>query len=309
MLLVALILAETACIVLLVFQQRLLPRPASEWSCLFVSRNQFAAFTCLVFPVALAIGARVQSRAFLEGRLSNPSAFLYLMAALFAGAIILTGSRAGIVVMTLQMAGFVLIQWKNRRRYPFAMLPFSKVSKVFLSVFAALVLASGAHGVWRHQSSVRRVSSDLSFRSSVMGDTWAMWRSRKWWGTGPGTFAIAFPYYQTLPLEKYYFKHAHCEPLQFLAEFGILGGGLEIIGILMVLKGAVRKGKRCIQVPAFHELEGCGLLLALGGVGLHSLVDFPFRHPLILILACVWGGLLAGCRVIPCKEHTMQQAV
>ncbi len=293
-LLMNLLVAGAAVMAVAVLYRQMNPRILHPWTRMFVSRNHFAAFACLVFPLALTNGARAQYRAFRKGRLSNPSGLSYLVAGLLACTIIMTGSRAGMAVVTLQAAGFGLILWRNRRRYPFAMPPFSKMHKGALLFLAAWVLLAGAYDMWRNPFAAHRVQADLAFRSIVMGDTWAMWRSQPWWGTGPGTFATVFPYYQTLPLEQYYFKHAHCDPLQFLAEFGIFGGGLTLIGFLLILKGAVRHRPFDTQVPAFKELQGAGLLLALGGGFLHSLVDFPLRHPMILLLVGVWIGLLAG---------------
>jgi len=307
--LVALMLAGAGVVALLTLHYRLAPRSAYDWSRLFVSRNQYAAFACLMFPVALTSGARSQYKAFLGGRLSNPSGLWYLVAGLLAVSVIQTGSRAGIGILILQLAGFVWTQWRIRHNHPFAIPPLSPLHKVLLGGALVLALGLGSVSLIRNQPLLRQAGGDLEFRGVVRGDTWSMWRSRKWWGTGPGSFATVFPYYQTLPVDQYYFRHAHCEPLQFMAEYGILGGGLTIMGVALILKGTGRRMGSRRSLPAFKELEAHGLLLALGGVMLHGLVDFPFRHPLNLLLACVWVGLLAGSRVIPCREHTMQQAV
>ena len=291
--LVALMLAGAGALALLTLNHRLVPRSAYDWTWLFVSRNQFAAFACLMFPVALTHGARSQYEAFLGGRLSNPSGLWYLVAGLLAVSVIQTASRAGIVILTLQLAGFIGIQWRIRRIHPFVIPPLSLLRKVLLGSALALAIGLGTVSLIRSQQVLGAAGGDLDFRRVVRSDTWSMWRSRQWWGTGPGAFATVFPYYQTLPVEKYYFRHAHCEPLQFLAEFGLLGGGLTILGAVLILKGARRPPRSSHKLPAFRDLEGYGLLLAVGGVMLHSLVDFPFRHPLILLVTGVWVGLLA----------------
>ncbi len=290
--LIALILAGAGVVALLTWHCRLAPRSAYDWTWLFVSRNQFAAFACLVFPVALTRGARSTYKAFLGGRLSNPSGLWYLVAGLLAVSVLQTGSRAGMAILILQIAGFILIQWRIRRDHPFAIPPLSPLRKVFMGGALALLVGLGIVSLIRYPPVLRPAGGDLDFRGVVRRDTWAMWRSRKWWGTGPGTFSMVFPYYQALPVEHYYFRHAHCEPLQFLGEFGLLGGGLTLLGAGLILKGAVRRSGTSRQMPAFKDLEGQGLRLALGGVLLHGLVDFPFRHPLILLVAGVWVGIL-----------------
>jgi len=147
--------------------------------------------------------------------------------------------------------------------------------------------------------------TDFAFRGMLWSDTLAMWRSRPVWGTGPGSFATVFPYYQSDALGTHFVRHAHNDPLQFLAEFGLLGGAIMLAGVgLILLSAGVQRGGK-------HDdgLYQVGLSAGLCGVLMHSLVDFPLQHPLILLSACVWVGLLAGSRVIPCRKHTMQQAV
>ncbi len=291
--LIALMLAVAGALAMLTMNHRLVPRSPYDWTWLFVSRNQFAAFSCLMFPMALTSGARSQYKAFLDGRLSNPSVLWYLVACLLAVSVIQTGSRAAIAILILQIAGFIGIQWRVRRENPFVIPPLSMLRKVLLGGALALAIGLGTVSLIRNHQLLGAAGGDLEFRSVVRSDTSSMWRSRKWWGTGPGTFATVFPYYQTLPVERFYFRHAHCEPLQFLAEFGILGGVLAILGVGLILKGASRRPRYSQKVPAFKDLEGYGLMLSIGGVALHSLVDFPFRHPLILLVSGIWLGMLA----------------
>ena len=292
--LIAMMLIGAGAVALQTLHHRLVPRSAYDWTWLFVSRNQFAAFACLMFPVALTSGARSQYKAFLGGRLSNPSALWYLLAGLLVASVLQTGSRAGIAILSLQTAGFLWIQWRIRRNHPFILPPLSTLQRFSMGCVLALMIGLGTVALIRTPSPLRPSGGDIEFRGVVRSDTWSMWRARKWWGTGPGTFSMVFPYYQTLPLEDFYFRHAHCEPLQFLGEFGLLGGGLTLFGSALIVKGAVRRlGATSGLLPMRKELEGPGLLLALGGVGLHGLVDFPFRHPLILLVAGVWLGMSA----------------
>jgi len=291
--LAGLMLTGAGLITLMTLHHRLVPRSAYDWSWLFVNRNQFAAFACLMFPVALTGGARSQYRAFLGGRLSNPSGLWYLLAGLLAVSVIQTGSRAAIGILILQTMGYIGIQWRIRRDHPFVIPPLTPWRKILLGGILAMAVGFGTVSLIRNQPVLQAAGGDFYFRGVVRNDTWSMWRSRKWWGTGPGTFATVFPYYQTLPVDQYYFRHAHCEPLQFLAEFGILGGCLIMLGVAFILKGAGRVTGCSGQLPSFRELEGRGLWLALGGVFLHGLVDFPFRHPLILLVCGIWVGMLA----------------
>lgn len=77
--------------------------------------------------------------------------------------------------------------------------------------------------------------------------------------------------------------NVHCDPLQFLSEFGVVGFLLISSGFWILLGGAFRFGK-----------TGKLSLWVLSGaiiVSLHSLIDLPFRCPAILM---EWAFLLAA---------------
>ncbi len=83
--------------------------------------------------------------------------------------------------------------------------------------------------------------------------------------------------------------NAHCDPLQFLAEFGAVGS--------LLLLGCV--GTMLIPLLATGAWRRPGVFLLLVGLLatlMHSLVDLPFRNPAIL---CTWGTILAICSRSP----------
>jgi len=67
-------------------------------------------------------------------------------------------------------------------------------------------------------------------------------------------------------------QFAHCEPLQFAAEWGVAGLGLLVWGLVLAWLAAGRGAAAVWR-------------LALAGVLIHGLVDFPLRAPPILMLA------------------------
>ncbi|MEK7475814.1 MAG: hypothetical protein AAB152_09290 [Candidatus Coatesbacteria bacterium] len=75
-------------------------------------------------------------------------------------------------------------------------------------------------------------------------------------------------------------QFAHCEPLQFAAEWGVAGLGLLLWGLVLAWLAAGRG-------PA------SAWRLALGGVLIHGLVDFPLRAPPILMLAATAIAFMA----------------
>lgn len=304
-LIILIIAVSTAVLSVVVLTQRLEPRDIAvyRWTGLFASPNHFAAFAVLVYPVAITSAIGFQLRAYREAKLSSPAGVLYVAAGVIAASVYLSGSRAGIAIVLLQTLGVSILAVRYLHREGVAGHRWLRVAAYGGLCLALMALVAGGAVVAR-AGQTERLRTDFAFRGMLWSDTLAMWRSRPVWGTGPGSFASVFPYYQSDVLGTHFVRHAHNDPLQFLAEFGLLGGALILAGVgLILLSAGVRRAGKYDD-----GLCPIGLSAGLCGVLMHSLVDFPLQHPLILLLACVWVGLLAGSRVIPCREHNMQQA-
>lgn len=123
-----------------------------------------------------------------------------------------------------------------------------------------------------------------------------------WFGTGPGTFRLVFPYY-TAPFEDLrtgVWTHAHQDYLQGLIEWGYLGfvlwvllfGG-ALLGGFLHLRSVRRSGQ--VDFPTSVAMLALSLLL------LHALVDFPLQIPaiqylVVFYLALLWGAGLKSRR-------------
>jgi hypothetical protein len=125
-----------------------------------------------------------------------------------------------------------------------------------------------------------RLNLDLGDRPLLARSAVDMWRAHPWLGVGGWGFRYLAAYH--LP-ETHWpilrrnagWANVHNDPLQFLAEFGVVGGGLMLLAL-----GA-------LVVPlATHRLAH-GAVFTLASVGLvlvvvFSLIDLPFRCPAIL---------------------------
>ena len=287
MIMVGLIILLATGLVLWVLHDRAIPRrpPVFPWTGWFVNRNHFAAFCCLVFPVAITTGMQIQRRAFLAGKLSSPAVLFYLAAGLFAIGVWQVGSRAGLAIITLQAFGVLLA-------YGMFMTGFSRRVHIALGIIGCVLLGVFAGYIVYRGGGWGRIGGDLQFRGAVIQDTWRIWKSRPWWGAGPQSFAVVFPYYQSEGLRGYYFHHAHNDPIQMLAEWGVLGLGWLLVAIWFTLQGGKVATSRMRAFTSYDHMEVSGIVFALGGVLLHSLVDFPLQHPQIMLLVCVWVALL-----------------
>lgn len=283
--------AAGAMTALVVVGQRVSPQPypVFEKTGFFGYENHFAAFANLVVPIALCLGIRARRAAHRRGRLSSPSVLLFFSCALLVVAVIFSRSRAGMVVCALMLAAVFVQQCFFRPRYSsFPMVArgsWSRYERMGAGV-AVVILAAGL-AVVSTRIDYDQLGVELSFRAQVLRDTWKMGGDRPFWGTGPGTFAAIFPYYQSMPTEDFFFLHAHCDPIEFLAEWGIVGSAL-MSGFWLLLFLSFRRNDVALRdEPPLARVETIGLALGVVGVVFHSLVDFPLHHPLIALLALI----------------------
>lgn len=220
----------------------------------FVDPNHFAAAALLLAP--LAAGAWDST----SGRGADPRGWL-LGAALVALAFVYADARAALVALAFAVAvrGTVLAEARAKKtghRSP------------FLAWWWAIP-AVAAIGV------VATVAVGESGRGPVWAATARMIAAHPWVGVGPGGFARAFPTFVTEPT-IFRWSHAHSDPLQYVAETGLVG---VIVGMIAIGAWASRVNGR--DPRARRALAGVGLLAAV------SLVEFPLHLPLILVLGAM----------------------
>ncbi len=257
----------------------------------FVNVNHFAALANLLLPVVLTTATRHQYRAAQNGSPSSPAGLCMLAAGLMAAAVWLTRSRMGVALLGCTILFWSWLQWRLNRHYGF-LNPRNRLWGRWFPALAggalvAVLLAAGLRGT----TLPTRILGDLQFRARIVADTFAIWRDNPWWGTGPGSFAQVFPYYQSEALSRHAVRHAHNDPLQFLSEYGLLGVGLTLLCLgwgLRLFRRNHRNHHNGEEWPRPGELESPGYAFGLATVALHSLVDFPFRSPVILLVASLW---------------------
>jgi len=293
-----LVMVAAATLSVWVISQRLEPGHSSvfEYTGIFVNENHFAVCMNLVLPLVLALASRSRFQAVQEGRPSSPAGLYVLAAVLICVAIVLSQSRAGITVMALVVAVHIFRAHRWVIQYPFAGVPAPPFMKVIgggiILAVAGLAIAAFARE-WQQISSIQR---EWAFRFGMVQDTWASWQAHPWWGIGPGAFTDVFPYYQSEMFKGKEILHAHCEPVQFLAEYGVAGGAWVLGSILLMGFARSRTWIESVRLPPFSVLERRAFGLGLFAFALHSIVDFPFRIPLLAVMAAAWAGVWAGHR-------------
>jgi len=225
---------------------------------LFASRNYFA--TSMLMAAAILFALR-QSWA---KRLGQGLAELLFHSALllFLAAVVGSASRAGVVLfLFVGTAGYAL-----------SLKPGSRIR--FMA--AALIVGVLVWALWQYlpqtgvvKTTAARFELDDDARLEIWRNSLLAAKSYWPWGAGIGTFRLA--YEQTEPLISVtpsYINAAHNEYLQLLIEAGAFGLLVALgVSIMIVMFGWRHR----------HEPLVLFAVLGLLAVGMHSIVDYPFR--------------------------------
>ena len=249
----------------------------------FVNRNHFAGFVELTAPLALAP---------LLHRAGNRSkrALLAVLAVVPVAALFLSASRGGIIAFVFECVLLLLLARAKR---------FGKTQ--WLGA-AALAAVAGGFVVWlgvsdAFQRFTALTAGEISHdrRVSMYRDTWRIWKSNPWTGTGLGTLIVVYPQFES-HYDGLVVDHAHNDYLELLADTG-LAGGICGLGLIVML---ARRGfaNWAAAEDRFVCAARAGALAGCGGILLHSLVDFNLHIPsnvlLFLLLAALATMSLDG---------------
>src|SRR5216684_1299995 len=177
----------------------------------YVNRNHFAGFVELILPLALVplvLGRVRRERWPVVG----------LFAVVPIGALLLSGSRGGIVSFGVELAVLTLVMIHRRT-----------IGKQLFAGAAVLLLALlmvswlGVGQILQRFSSFQSLEATAGKRASMRRDTWQIFLHHPVTGTGLGTLQIIYPPYESLYDGKIV-NHTHNDYLEALAETGLLGG-------------------------------------------------------------------------------------
>ena len=233
----------------------------------FAYWNNFGEFVEILLPVTLWRG--------LGGR--RPALPFLLSAALQIGAVVASGSRAGTVLVILELVFVIALAYGRNRNKVFLL---ASASAILLSVL--FVYAAGFETL----IAKLQQSNQLTVRRSIDRSSLAMIRARPLTGWGLDTYV---PVYRMFALydDGTYVNRAHNDWLEWAAEGGVFFSG----AMLVVLAWSIR--------PAIRSGWGIGLI----AVCLHALVDYPFAR----FGVCGWYfcllGMLAAARLPQSAQH------
>jgi O-antigen ligase len=193
---------------------------------------------------------------------------LFLLLLLAVG-LIFTGSRGGMVSLLMGFGLMALLTWsqKWRRGQIIIMVVFlggAILSSLFLGSEPALDRFSDLNNQKRYQA----------FKGALV-----LFKEFPIFGSGMATFGDLFYQYQPAWLKDLYFMQTHNDWLQLLAETGLPGFSLVVLGWVVFFSVLTRQWGRRRQ--GFARGLTLGGMASLSAGVVHGLMDFPFHIPAI----------------------------
>lgn len=259
----------------------------------YVNRNHFAGFVELTVPVGLALLT-------FRGVRRDLFLLLGLLTVIPLGALILSGSRSGLVGFGLVVG--VLTVLARTRRHP-------GVERPQAAVMAIVALAGLALMVWLGVDRVIQrftlPSKDISLerRGTMILGAARIFIHHPIAGSGLGTLVAVFPRYEPA-YDGLLVDHVHNDYAELLAEMGILGG---LCGLVFLWR-LVRDSRTAFEAEQGHFSYAlhAGAIAAVCALLLHSLVDFNLHIPSNAVLFLL-QAFLATSPPLPSKGYSHQK--
>jgi O-antigen ligase len=131
----------------------------------------------------------------------------------------------------------------------------------------------------------------LNSRLTLYRDTWRMAAEKPWFGWGLESYAHVFRIFNTQRgVESWawipFYRDAHNDWFQSLAEVGFIGTGLR--GLLILLPLLAIPWRRVESVLPRYLLAGNAIIL------LYAWVEFPFANPAVMLTFCATFSCAIG---------------
>ena len=195
-------------------------------------------------------------------------------------ALALTGQRMGWIYVTMLSLGSWLV---GRKTSPVAWRTLWLIP-AFIALQLLIPLLPVAEGLVMPAEKVVNSMQGGSIRLELARQAWHIFMAHPWLGAGWGQFA-----WQDFLLAEQFPNHfgrhtnAHNLVLQLLAETGLAGASILLIGAAAWLNGVLRAART-------HEYW-C-LLALISVLGVHSLLEFPFWYAYFLGLGALFLGMM-----------------
>ena len=258
----------------------------------FVNKNHFATMLAMALPLLL-MRATGQFTFFVPHTESGPMgrAWWGAATAVVIVSLIASSSRAGIIAAVITSSICAYLIWRRKRQ-------FSRPALVVGGLLAVLAVGLGwITGFRRLLSSLlgTGASDGLGTRTLMNAHTWDGITAFFPLGSGIGSYAIAFPRFQTDKLGGF-IEYAHNDYLQLIFEAGLVGVLILLllaVSAYLTVQLALRLGDQFARLG-----PGVACLLGAAAFAIHAWFDFPAHIPAIAIMAAMLYGAATNPAVL-----------
>lgn len=245
----------------------------------FVNKNTYATYAGMGLLCCLSVIFQEIRRPLNLERFFRRDVFLWLAAFVVSSALVLTGSRGGI------MSGVLgCLVWS-------VLIAFRRPLKDWRSAGLALagVLFVFVFFLWDDRMASAQITHDSFLRITAYGTSLRALADYPWTGFGLGSFESVFRLYHDGAM-PFWIDHAHNDYLEMAIEIGIPATLMELAIIAIMLS--------CCVENVWRRRKGASYsALALGAsviVGAHGLVDFSLQIPAVAATYAALLGLGVG---------------
>ncbi len=256
----------------------------------YVNRNHFACFLAMATVCGLALildrhkhkSRTGRSMVRMFGGENSKNLLLGLLLIVGLAGLLASLSRAGIALGLLAITITMLAAGRAKG--------LRKSIVIVLLLVAVAVIPLLQLGSDELIARYARSAKDMSLeggRPTVWLDTLHMAASYPLCGAGYGTFAAAYPLFRSAEV-RLFFKHAHNDLVQALAEGGIIGALFLAMLLLPIVSTIVR------AIGGAKGTLAVGFAAGLTAFLLHSLIDFNLHIPANAATASILAGMVLG---------------
>jgi O-antigen ligase len=272
------------------------PNESSSFFATYYYHANAGAFLNLVLPLTVGLTLR----AFEKPGLRRQKAIWLTATVILLGAVLTNTSRAaqfvGVTALAVLAIGPLRRMWRgaataNRR------IVVAAAVLAIAGLFAIVQTSGMAEADTRWRPATDEISNNIRWQAYKVA--LGALPDANWSGFGPGTFRVVFPYYWRFPTEltgRWHFLHD--DYLQTILEWGWAGAACWALiffggfGAAFVGLKRMRRHKTLSRLSRMLPV----VLIALGTVAVHSLVDFPLQIASLQLYAATYLGICWSSR-------------
>jgi len=255
----------------------------------FINRHHFAGY--MELTIALPLGL------LFAGAVDKEKRLLYLFVAILMGvALVMTGSRGGIISLVAEILFLVVVTaiWRSqneRRRTKSGRMRrvatrLGLATALLVGLFLTVVLLGGEFSIHRFIDTVN-TDDPTTGRAHFWAVTLDIIKAHPYLGTGLGAFGVIYTRYDTRN-GLFRLEQAHNDYLQVLSDAGIIGAVLALSFVVLLFYKALSRAKSKDDFRrgvALAALSGCFAVLV------HSFFDFTLHTTSNALLFLVLAAL------------------